>query len=210
MNCWSLMNNILITGHSFIRRYHDYLNCKYGSQINYNNCLGLPCQNIYIAGKGGLKADKDGLNLIITKSKRVKPDLVVIELGTNDLAIEAEDEIDQVNKTLHYLFYICEQLFALGVQKIVLCEVIKCRRLRGNTTQAEFDRKQQHHNSLLHNFNNLNPNIIIWKHERSKLRNLKDTEITSDQIHITTDHGFKLYNFSIRAAIIRGLKAIKN
>ena len=202
--------NVLIVGHSFVRRYRDYLNHKSGSQNNYNNCVGLPCENIYIAGKGGLKANKDGLNLISAKTKQVNPDIVVIELGTNDLAIEAKDELDQVNTTLHYLFYICKQLFALGVQKIVLCKIIARRRLRGNTTQAEFDRKQQHHNSLLQNFNKLNPNIIIWKHERSKLRNLRDTEITSDQIHITTDHGFKLYNFSIRAAIIKGLKTIKN
>ena len=204
------MPNVLIAGHSFVRRYREYLNHKNGLQNNYNNCLGLPCENIYIVGKGGLRADKDSLNLIITKTKQVEPDIVVLELGTNDLAIEAKDEIDQVNKALQYLFYICEQLFVLGVQKIVLCEIIARRKLRGKTTQAEFDRKQQRHNSLLQNFNTLNPNIIIWKHERSKLRNLKDTEITSDQIHITTDHGFKLYNFSIRAAIIKGLKTIKN
>ena len=204
------MPNVLIVGHSFVRRYRQYLNCKNGTQNNYNNCLGLPCENIYIVGRGGLRTDKDGLNLIITKTKQVKPDLVLLELGTNDLATEAKDEIDQVNKTLHYLFYICEQLFVLGVQKIVLCEIIARRRLRGKTTQAEFERKQQHHNSLLQNFNKLTPNIIIWKHERSKLRNLKDTEITSDQIHITTEHGLKLYNFSIRAAIIKGLKAIQN
>ena len=109
-----------------------------------------------------------------------------------------------------YLLYICEQLFASGVQKIVLCEIIQRRRLHGSTTQAEFDRKRECHNSLLQNFNKVNPKIIIWKHEQSKLRNLKDTEITSDQIHITTDHGFKLYNFSIHAAIIKGLKAIKH
>ena len=204
------MPNVLVAGHSFVHRYHEYLNRKNKSQNSYSICLGLPCENIYITGKGGLKSDEDGLNYIITKTKWVYPDLVVIELGTNDLAVEAKDDIDQVNKTLRNLFYICEQLFVLGVQKIVLCEIIACRRLRGKTTQAEFDRKRQCHNSLLQNFNKLNPNIIIWKHKRSKLRNLKDTEITSDQIHITTDHGFKLYNFSIRSAIIKGLKAIKN
>ena len=202
--------NVLITGHSFVRRYCEYLNLIHGTQWNYNNCLGLPKETIKIVGKGGLKANGEALHLIVANTKRFSPDLVVIELGPNDLAIEAKDEIDQVNKTLHYLFYICEQLFVLGVQKIVLCEIIARRRLRGTTTQAEFVRKRQHHNSLLQNFKELNPNIIIWKHERSKLRNLKDTEITSDQIHITTDYGFKLYNFSIRAAIIKGLKAIKN
>ena len=203
------MNNILITGHSFVRRYRDYLNRKYRSQNNYNKSLGLPRENIYIVGKGGLEANGKGLNLITTKAKQVNPNIVVIELGSNDLAIQAIDEKEQVNKTLHQLFYLCKQLFDLGVQKIVLCEIVNCRKLRGSTTQAEFDRKRQYFNQLLNNLNKLNPDIIIWKHKRSTLRNLKDGVISSDQIHITTDYGLKLYNFSIRAALIKGLKSLQ-
>ena len=135
---------------------------------------------------------------------------MIIELETNDLAIEAADEIDQVNHTLHCLFYICEQLFVLGVQKIILCEIVDRRRLRGSTTQAEFNRKRKNFNSLLHNLPRINPNILVWRHERSKLRNLKHGEITTDQIHITTDRGLQLYNFSLRAAIVKGLKALHN
>ena len=95
---------------------------EHGSQYNYNKCLGLPCENIYITGKGGLKADSEGLNLITAKTKQFNPNIVIIELGTNDLVVKAVDEVDQVNHTLHCLFYICEQLFVLGVQKIILCE----------------------------------------------------------------------------------------
>ena len=203
------MNNILVTGHSFVRRYRDYLNQKFGSQGNYNQSLGLPQENISIFGKGGLKANKDGIEFITTKAKQVKPSVILIELGTNDLAVKAIDKEKQVNDTLHQLFYLCKQLFDLGVQKIVLCEIVNRRKLRGNTTQAEFDRKQQYFNQLLNNLNKLNPDIIIWKHERSKIRNLKDGEISSDNIHITTDHGLKLYNFSIRAAVIKGLKSLQ-
>ena len=203
------MNNILVTGHSFVWRYRDYLNRKFGSQDNYNKSLGLPQENIYIVGKGRLKANKDGIEFITTKAKQVKPSVILIELGTNDLAVKAIDEEKQVNDTLHQLFYLCKQLFDLGVQKIVLCEVVNRRKLRGSTTQAEFDRKQQYFNQLLNNLNKLNLDIIIWKHERSKIRNLKDSEISSDNIHITTDHGLKLYNFSIRAALIKGLKSLQ-
>ena len=203
------MNNILVTGHSFVWRYQEYLNRKNRSQTNYNYCLGLPQENISIFGKGGLKANKEGIELITTKAKEVKPSVVLIELGTNDIAVRALNENKQVNDTLHQLFYLCKQLFDLGVQKIVLCEVVNRRKLRGSTTQAEFDRKQKNFNQLLHNLNKLNPDIIIWRHERSKLRNLKDGEISSDQIHITTDYGLKLYSFSIRAALIKGLKSLQ-
>ena len=160
-------------------------------------------------GKGGLKANEECLNLITTQVKRVNLNIVVIELGTNDIAVRALDENKQVDDTLRQLFYLCKQLFDLGVQKIVLCEIVNRRKLRGNTTQAEFDRKQQYFNQLLNNLNKLNPDIIIWKHERSKIRNLKDSEISSDNIHITTDHRLKLYNFNIRAAVIKGLKSLQ-
>ena len=160
------MKNILITGHSFVRRYRDYLNRKFRSQGNYNQSLGLPQENISIFGKGGLKANKDGIEFITTKAKQVKPSIILIELGTNDLAVKAIDEEKQVNDTLHQLFYLCKQLFDLGVQKIVLCKVVNRRKLRGSTTQAEFDRKQQYFNQLLNNLNKLNPDIIIWKHVR--------------------------------------------
>ena len=203
------MTNILVTGHSFVRRYREYLNRKFGSQENYNKSLGLPRENISIFGKGGLKANKDGIEFITTKTKQVKPSVILIELGTNDLAVQAIDEKKQVNDTLHQLFYLCKQLFDLGVQKIVLCDIVNHRKLCGNTTEAAFDRKQQYFNQLLNNLNKLNPDIIIWKHERSKIRNLKDGEISSDNIHITTDHGLKLYNFSIRAALIKGLKSFQ-
>ena len=203
------MKNILITGHSFVRRYHDYLNQKFGSQGNYNQSLGLPQENISIFGKGGLKANKDGIEFITTKTKQVKPSVILIELDTNDLAVKAIDEGKQVNNTLHQLFYLCTQLFDLGVRKIVLCEIVNRRKLHGNTTQEEYDRKQQYFNQLLNNLNKLNPDIIIWKHERSKIQNLKDGEISSDNIHITTDHGLKLYNFRIRAALIKGLKSLQ-
>ena len=169
MNCLSLMNNILIVGHSFVRRYWDYLNRIHGQQTNYNICLGLPKENIYIVGKGGLKANEEGLKFITTKTKQVNPNIVVIELGTNDLAIEAINEDKQVIYTLHHLFYLCDQLFKLGVQKVILCEIVDRRKLRGDTTQAEFDRKRQKFNQLLNRLTKLNPDIIIWRHKRSKL-----------------------------------------
>ena len=202
------MPNVLIAGHSFVRRYHDYLIRKNGLQINYNNCLGLPCENIYIIGKGALKTDEEGLNLVIAKAKQVKPDVVLLEIGTNDLAVTTSDKTKQVTQTLSDLYQICEQLFTLGVKRVILCEVIARRRFRGKTTQAEFDFKQRIFNSALHFLSQINEDILIWRHERSKIRNLKESEISSDNIHITTELGLQLYNFSIRAAIIKGLKTL--
>ena len=58
------------------------------------------------------------------------------------MAIKAIGEMDQVNQILHYLFYICIQFLVLGVQKIILCEIVDCVILCNNRTQAEFNQKQ--------------------------------------------------------------------
>ena len=57
----------------------------------------------YIEGTGGLKTDKEGLNLIITYTKLVYPDLVLIELDTNHLAAEAFDKAKQATQILNNL-----------------------------------------------------------------------------------------------------------
>ena len=59
------MSNILITGHSFIRRYSDYLNCsQLHKYLDLSNCLGLPEEHIFVEGIGGLKADNQGITYI--------------------------------------------------------------------------------------------------------------------------------------------------
>ena len=77
----SLKNNILIVGHSFVWHYREYLNRINGPQNNYNKCLGLPHKNIYIVGKGGLKADEDGLNLITYISQLITDSSYIISVS---------------------------------------------------------------------------------------------------------------------------------
>ena len=84
------MSNILITGHSFIRRYHDYLNHSQLPQyLALSNCLGLPEEHIFVEGIGGLKADKKGFTYITDHVHDTKPDIVLLGLGTNNIADSA-------------------------------------------------------------------------------------------------------------------------
>lgn len=199
------MPRVLITGHSFVKRYCDYLKTNFEAKTPFNKALGLPFEEVYIFGKGGLKADEVGLNLILAKSNEVKPEVVLIEIGTNDLS----DSDSQVLPTIYHIFFLCTKLFEQGVKKVILCEVIARRKFRGSTTQQQFLTKQKQFNILLNRFPQQHPDIIVWRHQRSKLRNLTKGEISTDNIHITTPKGFKWYNFSIRAAIIKGLKSLQ-
>ena len=196
------MSNILITGHSFIRRYHNYLNHSQLPQyLDLSNCLGLPEEHISIEGKGGLKADKKGITSITNHVRDTEPDIVLLELGTNDIADSAATHFmspqEQVSHLIIQIHIICSELFRYGVKKVIVCEVIEWRRFQGNTTLQEFNIKRDLYNKALQFLSKQNLNIIVWQHQKKIIRDLKEGTISMDNIHITTDNGFHLYNFSL-------------
>ena len=74
-----LLTNECINCRSFFN--HDTSITDIETQQNYNNCLGLPMRQFKTVGKGGLKAEKEGLKLITTKAEQFNPNIVIIELG---------------------------------------------------------------------------------------------------------------------------------
>ena len=127
------MSNILITSHLFIHQYHDYLNYSQLPQyLDLSNCLGLPEEHISIEGIGGLKADKKGITCITNGVRNTEPDIMLLELGTNDIADSAATHFtspqEQVSHLIIQIHIICSELFHYGVKKVIVCEVIEwCR-----------------------------------------------------------------------------------
>ena len=196
------MSNILITGHSFIHRYCDYLNCsQLQKYLDLSNCLGLPEEHIFVEGIGGLKADNKGITYITNHVCNIKPHIVLLELGTNDIADSAARHFkspeEQVGHLIVQIQIICGELFRQGVKKVVVCKVIKRHKFRGTTTLHEFNTKRDLYNKALQVLSKQNPNIIIWWHQKKIIRELTEGTISTDNIHITTDYGFRLYNFSL-------------
>ena len=144
------MSNILITGHSFIRRYRDYLNrSQLHKYLDLSNCLGLPEEHIFVEGIGGLKADNKGITYITNRVRNIKPHIVLLELGTNDIADSAASPEEQVGHLIVQIQSICGELFCQGVKKVVVCEVIERRKFRGTTTLQEFNTKRDLYNKAL-------------------------------------------------------------
>ena len=127
------MSNILITSHSFIRRYRDYSNHSQLLQyLDLSNCLGLPEEHISIEGIGGLKADKKSITYVTNCVRDTEPDIVPLKLGTNDIADSAATHFtspqEQVNHLIIQIHIICSDLFCYGMKKVIVCEVIEWRR----------------------------------------------------------------------------------
>ena len=208
------MSNILITGHSFIRRYHDYLNrSQLHKYLDLSNCLGLPEEHIFVEGIGGLKADTKGITYITNHIHNIKPHIVLLELGTNDITDSAARHFkspeEQVGHLIVQIQSICGELFHQGVKKVVVCEVIERHKFCGTTTLHEFNTKRDLYNKALRFLSKQNPNIIVWWHQKKIIRELKEGTISTDNIHITTDYGFRLYNFSLRSALIKAPNKLK-
>ena len=127
------MLNILITSHSFIHRYHNYLNhLQLLQYLDLSNCLGLPEEHISIEGIGGLKADKKGITYVTNRICDTEPDIVLLELGKNDIADSAATHFtspqEQVSHLIIQIHIICSELFRYGVKKVIVCEVIEWHR----------------------------------------------------------------------------------
>ena len=208
------MSNILITGHSSIRRYRDYLNCsQLQKYLDFSNCLGLPEEHIFVEGIGGLKADNKGITYITNCIHNIKPHIVLFELGRNNIAHSAERHFkspeEQVGHLIVKIQSICGELFHQGYKKVVVCEVIERHKFRGTTTLQEFNTKRDLYNKALKLLSKQNSNIIVWWHQKKIIRDLKEGTISTDNIHITTDYGFCLYNFSLCSALIKALNKFK-
>ena len=189
------MSNILITGHSFIRQYCDYLNhSQLHRYLDLSNCLGLPEEHIFVEGIGGLKADNKGITYITNHVCNIKPHIVLLKLGTNDIADSAARHFkspeEQVGHLTVQIQSICGELFRQGVKKVVVCEVIERCKFHGTTTLQEFNTKRNLYNKALKLLSKQNSNIIVWRHQKKIIQDLKEGTISTDNIHITTDFRF--------------------
>ena len=87
----------------------------------------------------------------------------------------------------------------------MLCKVVDRRRLRGGLSHADFELKRQCFNATLHTKAAADRRLVVHRHTRNAIVSLREA-ISTDSIHVTTGDGFRLYNFSIRSAAVKGLQ----
>ena len=198
------MPNILICGHSFIRRYRQYLEGGWPGINNFTQHLALPeAAVVAVNGQGGLQADRSGRLFIAHQINVVQPNILILELGTNDLCSNQHSAHEVANR----IFSIGSDFLSnTSVGVIVMCKVVDRRRLRDGLSHEEFELKRQEYNRLLHTKAASDRRFIIYRHDRNTIVSLRRGEVSSDNIHVTTADGFRLYNFSIRSAAVKGLK----
>jgi len=197
-----------VCGHSFIRRYRDHLinqhrHFGFGALTNFTDCFELDGLQIYISGRGGLCADNAGIQFITQTIEETQPHLLVLELGTNDLTNRASADFvgSQIEELCRHLVRTTSVLF------VVLCQVVRRYQTR-DCPIDDFEDKRLSYNRIIQYAARRYPRLFVHRHHRAILVRL-DSNITSDNIHITSPAGMRLYHFSLRKAIIYGLQELR-
>lgn len=204
---------VAIVGHSFIRRLHDH--------IPYNPRLRtmLDISEIWVEWfcKGGYTFQRfrdnklnDGMGL--DDMLAWEPDIVYIEMATNDL-----DSADSHLTVAQRAMTMINDLLQAKVKVIILGEVLH-RYADGFLLAGQFNEKADQYNLFMkqtlintnvprnHPDRFRNHNIIWWEH--MKLKASQFQLYLDDGIHLTDDPGLKRLYFSIRTAVLVGLKAL--
>lgn len=197
---------ILICGHSFIRRYQDWLHsnwsCAYErSEREFHRNFGLhPSNRVFIRGFGGLSTDEQGVNYILGQVNRLQPEILLLQVGSNDLADNIPARV--VSQDVREL---CDVILNdTSVKVIVILEIVKRRRFR-NSDITQFESERLCFNGHMQRLARSDHRIYSFRHNRSIIVNLRPGRISRDNIHVTTPEGMRLYHFSIRRAVITGL-----
>lgn len=189
---------VLILGHSFVRRMEEFIR-KTAGEGNFalNFELAQQC-NVSMLGIGGRTVDKM-VRCDLHKIRNFAPDIVVLELGSNDLCDETTNEetvalsIEAFVDMLHT---------EVNVKFIMMCHIIT----PANPPFEEYnDRVGNLNNELAKKALANTPFARMWRH-----RGLSNPSINiylPDGIHLNDDGNKALYR-SYRGAILLALKQI--
>ena len=174
---------ILILGHSFIRRLagflqkrgHEHLMAKLSS-------LGSKCRWPQIA-----KVRKFDLGII----RRLSPDIIVLELGSNDLtklpAQTVGSELETLVRYLHDEF---------NVKSIAVCQVIRRHSPQCTAYNLKVTKLHLYLKAVLEPI----PYCLYWKHRG--FWNSRENIYLPDGVHLNDLGNLKLFR-SIRGAVIK-------
>ena len=184
----------LIFGHSFIRRFKDDLKKGFDTRAHYDFKLKhRTCVKFF--GIGGRTVDRSFEHDDIEVIKSLKPDLLVLEMGTNDLTSLSPMIVRDK------LVILIRSLLSLPTIKcVVWCAIIPRGRQFKNA--HIFNASASVLNDLMAEALATLSNVILWRHHRFSS---DDRLFLPDGVHVSSKDQYALYR-SYRGAILAGLK----
>jgi len=193
--------NVLIVGHSFVKRLHSDLQCKFDLRAAVDFNLAQT-STVSLHGIGGLTVLRLAQELRLLFASEPLPGVVIFEIGTNDLSSQSPEVVIGVVLDLVDYLRSVESSAAVGV-----CKVIP-RRQRGTGLPLEdFNNKAATFNKMLEALFDDHQFVFVWEH--IKLQSLSRRVLLSDGIHLNAHGQYCLYR-SYRGAIFQGISLLSN
>ena len=181
---------VLILGHSFIRRLREYIRRNADLDANLHILEGIELKWHGVGGRTVLKTVQFDLTVV----EKFMPDIVILQLGTNDLshlpAVNVGSAIEDLTRSLHDL---------LNVKCVCVCQTIY------RTGTPTFNKNVILLNQYLKVVLEPIPYAMFWSHKG--FWRAKTNFMAREGIHLNGLGQYKLYR-SLRGAVLRCLQSL--
>ncbi|CAG2213580.1 unnamed protein product [Mytilus edulis] len=192
---------VLILGHSFIHRLSYKITNTWDRILVQNLNLREAGVRTHFLGFGGGNIDtllKDKKGSIRDECLEFPPDIVVLQIGGNDLDNKPFDMHVYVRKVVSFI-NILQQTY--GVKKVVVCEIFG-RRMLALPTRVYHYGKQYIDQYLYLEFKD-NPTVNFWFHGSRLVA--QDKLFIWDGTHLNLE-GTRRFFRSLRGAVLNAMK----
>ena len=180
---------VLIVGHSFIRRLHDFIESDSGHlDLTFHLSASALISWHGIGGRTIAKTVKFDLHILHS----FRPDIVIVQLGTNDLTSCPPLQVGSALEDFVHLLH-----DSYGVRGVCVCQTIRRR------AAVAFNQRVDILTRYLRVVLEPIPYAIYWGH-RGFWRAC-NSFFSADGIHLNSRGQFKLYR-SLRGAVLKSLR----
>ena len=185
---------ILILGHSFIRRLHEHINRPNESAYTAKFGISTPEFLCKWHGVGGRTIDKV-LKYDLSIVEDFGPDIVLLQLGTNDLP---NSPAITVGSSLEHLVTVLHEEYKVDL-------ICVCQTLRRSSSDVAFNSKVGLLTKYMKTVLEPIPYAFFWSHRG--FWKTKGTYLLGDGVHLNGRGQHKLYR-SLRGAVLKCLRLL--
>ena len=197
----SPLPSILIAGHSFVKRLHADLQCKFDllAAVDFNL---TQTATVSLHGIGGLTVSRLARELRLLFTNGPLPRVIILEIGTNDLSSQPPKVV--IGEVLDLVDFLQSVTSSTVVG---ICKVLPRRQRGTGLPQEDFNNRAATFNKMLEPLFDGQQSVFVWEH--LEIQSLSRRVLLPDDVHLNPHGQYCLYR-SYRGAILKGVSLLSN